>query len=91
MSSLHLKIDHFISKFTKNIEYLLSKQVCYYLLDHGQSESILWDGLMKWLHETPENQILEPRLVQLKLSEPNAFRKLLLIERKKSPIRPLVK
>ena len=71
------------SKFTKNIEYLLSKQVCLYLLDHGQSESVLWDGLMKWLHETPESQIIEPRLVQLKLSEPNAFRKLILIERKK--------
>ena len=69
----------------------MNKQVCLYLLDHDQSESSLWDGLTKWLNETPESKILEPRLVQLKLSEPNAFRKLFLIERKKCSIRPLVK
>ena len=51
----------------------MSKQVTLYLLDHGTPEAELWTKLVTWLNETPESQILEPRSVQLRMSELNAF------------------
>ena len=51
----------------------MSKQVTLYLLDHGSAETELWDKSIIWLNETPESEILEPRSVQLRMSEFNAF------------------